>query len=154
MHSGFGYNSFHFAGLWVRFTALLVDFTLLSIPFFIITKIVKGVWLMGAKDHRWVSGWFINDPLCMIFLAIIVLYFILLEGLAGMTVGKRLLGIKVVAVEGGLPGLKRSLIRNLLRAVDSLPALNVVGVILILKSPERARFGDRIAGTRVVKVMK
>ena len=154
MHSDFGHNSFHFAGLWVRFTALLVDFILLSIPFFIITKIVKGVWLMGAEDHRWVSGWFINDPLCMIFLAIIVLYFILLEGLAGITVGKRLLGIKVVAVEGGLPGLKRSLIRNLLRAVDSLPALNVVGVILILKSPERARFGDRIAGTRVVKLRK
>lgn len=109
---------------------------------------------MGAEDHRWVSGWFINDPLCVIFLAIIVLYFILLEGLAGITVGKRLLGIKVVAVEGGLPGLKRSLIRNLLRAVDSLPALNVVGVILILKSPERARFGDRIAGTRVVKLRK
>ncbi|MEP0829109.1 MAG: RDD family protein [bacterium] len=154
MQIGSGNNSLRFAGLWTRFTALLIDFTLLSLPFFVITRIVKGVWLMGAKDHRWATGWFISDPLCIIFLTVIVLYFILLEGLAGMTVGKRLLGIKVVDVEGGRPGLKKSLVRNLLRAVDSLPALNVVGVILILKSPERARFGDRIAGTRVVKLMK
>ncbi len=51
---------------------------------------------------------------------------------------------------GGLPGVRRSVVRNLLRAVDSLPAFQILGVILILRSPERARFGDRVAGTRVV----
>jgi len=34
--------------------------------------------------------------------------------------------------------------------VDSLPALNILGVVLIATSPERARFGDRVAGTRVI----
>ncbi len=42
------------------------------------------------------------------------------------------------------------MIRNVLRVADSLPTFNMLGVILILRSPERARFGDRIAGIRVV----
>lgn len=32
--------------------------------------------------------------------------------------------------------------------IDGSPALNIVGVILILGSEKRARFGDRVAGTR------
>jgi len=147
-------GNYHYAGLWYRFLALLADFVILSIPFFIVTRIVKGVWLMGTGDHRWVYGWFVNDPLCIIFLVIIILYFILLEGLAGATLGKLAVGIRVISLDGGKPGLKRSLIRNLLRAVDSLPAFNIVGMVLIIKSPERARFGDRVAGTRVVHLRR
>ena len=104
---------------------------------------------MGANDHRWVHGWVIFDPICAAFLAIMVLYFVFLEGLAGATLGKWLLGIRVVRLDRSKPGLARSLGRNLLRLVDGLPALNVVGVVLILRSPEKARFGDRWAGTRV-----
>ncbi len=40
--------------------------------------------------------------------------------------------------------------RNLLRMLDGLPAFNIIGVVLILLSPEKARFGDRWAGTRGV----
>ena len=35
------------------------------------------------------------------------------------------------------------ILRNVLRAVDALPALNILGVVLIAYSPERARRGDR-----------
>ena len=47
--------------------------------------------------------------------------------------------------------LKQVSLRNLLRLVDGLPVLNILGVILISTSAERARFGDLIAGTRVVR---
>jgi uncharacterized RDD family membrane protein YckC len=141
-----------FAGLWPRFVALLFDFLFLSIIFFPVTRIVKGTWVMGVSDHRWSSGWMVTDPLCIAFLGIIVLYFILLEGFAGATLGKLVVGIRVVSVDGDKPGLWRGFLRNILRVVDSLPVLNILGVVLILRSSERARFGDRIAGTRVVKV--
>jgi len=35
---------------------------------------------MSASNHRWVNGLFITDPLCLIFLALMVLHFVLLEG--------------------------------------------------------------------------
>lgn len=140
----------HYAGLGVRFAALVIDFFILSAIFFPVTRLAKGIWIMSGSDHLWGYGWLITDPLCLIFLVVIVLYFILLEGALGATIGKKLLGLQVVQVDGTRPGLKQAVIRNLLRIVDSLPALNILGVALILTSPEKARFGDRVAGTRVI----
>ena len=141
-----------YAGVWIRFAALVLDFLLLSAVFFPVTRLVKGVWLMQPGDHRWISGWFVSDPLCVVFLAVIFLYFSLLEGLAGATFGKWMLGLRVVRPGGGRPGFGRGVVRNLLRLVDALPMLNILGVILIVTSQERARFGDRVAKTRVVFV--
>lgn len=141
-----------YAGLWRRLLALLVDLLLFCACFFPVTRLVKGVWLMSPNDHRWVRGWFISDPLCLIFLLIMALYFVLLEGLAGATLGKWLLGLRVVRMDGSRPGLWKSVLRNALRLVDSLPTLGILGAILIARSAERARFGDRVAGTRVIRV--
>jgi uncharacterized RDD family membrane protein YckC len=107
---------------------------------------------MTASDHRWSNGLFITDPLCWAFLAVMLLYFVLLEGLVGATLGKWALGLCVVSVKGDRPGFWRGLVRNVLRLVDGLPALSLLGIILIVRSPERARFGDRVAGTRVIRV--
>jgi uncharacterized RDD family membrane protein YckC len=141
-----------FAGLWPRFLALLCDFLLFCAVFFPATRLVKGVWIMSAADHRWSHGLFVTDPLCLAFLAIMFLYLVILEGLTGVTLGKWIVGIRVERVDGGKPGLLRGLLRNVLRIVDGLPALCIVGIVLISTSPEKARFGDRIAKTRVIRV--
>ena len=145
---------FHFAGLWPRFVALLIDFLLFSAFFFPIARWVKGVWIMRAADHRWSDGWFITDPLCLAFLGVIVLYFVLFEGLMGVKLGKWAAGLRVVRVGGGKPGIVKGFLRNLLRIVDGLPAFHLLGVLLIQTSAERARFGDRIGGTRVIRVRR
>ncbi|MDD5426442.1 MAG: RDD family protein [candidate division Zixibacteria bacterium] len=141
-----------YASLGQRFLALIIDFLLLSMVFFPITRIVKGVWIMSSEDHRWDYGWLVTDPLCMVYLIVIVIYFVVLEGVLGATAGKGLMHLRVIRREGGYPGLKRALVRNLLRIVDALPAFNILGVILILLSTEKARFGDRVAGTRVLRL--
>jgi uncharacterized RDD family membrane protein YckC len=117
------------------------------------TKITKGVWLMGPSDHRWANGLFITDPLCVTFLLVMIGYFAILEGLEGKTVGKWVMKLRVIkADDGARPGLGRGFFRNVLRLIDGLPAFNILGVVLILRSKERARFGDRLAGTRVLHV--
>ncbi len=141
-----------YAGLGSRLAALVIDLLLFCAVFFPVTRMVKGVWLMGAADHRWAHGWIVFDPICLTFLVIMFAYAVFLEGLAGATVGKWASGIRVIGPDGHRPGLSRGLVRNVLRLVDSLPVLNILGVILILRSPQRARFGDRMAGTRVVHV--
>jgi uncharacterized RDD family membrane protein YckC len=141
-----------YAGLGDRFLALLIDGMLLSAVFFPITRIVKGVWIMAPSDHLWRVGWLVSDPLCMIFLIVIFIYFVVLEGIFGRTAGKWFLGLRVVSKEGGNPGLLRALLRNLLRLVDALPVFSILGVVLIIRSAEKARVGDMVAGTRVVKI--
>ena len=103
--------------------------------------------MMGPEEHLW--G--ISDPICLIFLFVIFAYFILMEAFVGWTVGKKMLGMRVVDETGHKIGLSKSLIRNLLRLVDGLPAFNILGIILIASSPRGQRFGDRIAKTTVAK---
>lgn len=93
-----------YAGLGQRFGALVVDFFVLSLVFFPVTRLVKGNWVMTGGDHMWSYGWLITDPLCLISLAIILGYFVVLEGVLGATLGKRVLGLRVVAVDGHRPG--------------------------------------------------
>ena len=60
--------------------------------------------------------------------------------------------IKVVESRTGKPGdYGKALIRNVLRLVDWLPFLYLVGGILVLVSERRQRLGDLVAGTVVVK---
>lgn len=143
-----------YAGLWIRFAALVIDGTLFCAVFFPMTRIVKGVWLMTPGDHQWVAGWFVTDPLCVAFLAVMFIYFCALEGLVGTTLGKWILGLQVIGASGGRPGLAAGAIRNLLRVADGLPVLCLLGAVLIIVLPERTRVGDLVARTRVIKVSR
>ena len=140
-----------YGGLWVRFLALAADGILFCLVFFPVTRLVKGVWIMSSSDHLWGYGWLVTDPICVAFLIIMIAYFVVLEGVFGATLGKWLLGLRVVQPDGARPGLIKSTLRNLLRLVDGLPFLSILGAVLILTSPERTRVGDRVAGTRVVR---
>jgi len=128
----------------------VLDILLLSAVFFPVTRVLKGAWVMSPADHRWARGWFVTDPLCLAFLLIMFLYFVLFEGFAGGTPGKRAVGLRVVRAGGGRVGLPGAVVRNVLRVVDALPAVGILAAILIASSQERARLGDRVAGTRVV----
>jgi uncharacterized RDD family membrane protein YckC len=74
-------------------------------------------------------------------------YFVVGEGYWGLTVGKWLMGLRVVDAEGKFPGPRRALIRALLRFVE----LNPLGLVMVLATKERQRFGDRLADTYVLR---
>jgi len=85
-----------------------------------------------------------------IWLALIVVaYFALFEALFGATPGKALLGLRVVTLEGRRPTLGAVLLRNLLRPVDALPTLYLVGAVSMWRSPREQRLGDHVAETMV-----
>ena len=135
------------AGILRRGIAWIVDILFLSIFFFPITYWYSGKWVMGPEEHLW--G--ISDPICLVFLFIIFAYLILMEAYLGWTVGKRITRIKVVDRNGNKIGLSKSVIRNLLRFIDGLPAFNLLGIILIARSPTGQRLGDRVAQTYVFR---
>jgi uncharacterized RDD family membrane protein YckC len=79
-------------------------------------------------------------------------YYFVSETLTGTTPGKRLMGITVVDEDGGRPGAVTVLKRTLLRLVDALPALYLVGFICVVATPDKRRVGDMVAHTRVVSL--
>jgi len=92
--------------------------------------------------------WWLMVPGWMFLIAQIVW-----QGRTGQTLGKWLVGLKVVRPDGRRCGIPRSLLRELLLAVDSLFLLSwVPGVISILATTNSQRPGDLAADTIVVRV--
>lgn len=69
----------------------------------------------------------------------------------GRTPGKAALKLRVVDARGLPVSLYQSLVRNITRILDFLPAFYGVGAIATLLSPNRRRLGDLIADTLVVR---
>ncbi|MGA9520823.1 MAG: RDD family protein [Myxococcaceae bacterium] len=72
----------------------------------------------------------------------------------GQTPGKRIAGIRVVREDGSPVGFFESAVRNLLRAIDFLPAGYAVGLVSMLFSRQGRRLGDLAAGTILVRQEK
>jgi uncharacterized RDD family membrane protein YckC len=68
----------------------------------------------------------------------------------GQTVGKRVMGLRVMDVNGLRLQPSQIIIRNLLRAVDSLPLFYLVGGCVSLATRHSQRLGDLAANTIVV----
>jgi uncharacterized RDD family membrane protein YckC len=85
-------------------------------------------------------------------LAIYFLYHPILElALRGQTPGKRIAGVRVVALaHGGAPGSGAILIRNVFRLVDSMPFLYGIGLVTAIVTKHAVRVGDLAAGTILV----
>lgn len=78
-------------------------------------------------------------------------YYFVLEGLFGATIGKSLLKLIVLEKDSEVCSFSASFKRNLFRFVDWLPLLYLVGTIAVVISKDRQRIGDRLAGTIVTK---
>lgn len=134
------------AGICRRGLALMIDYLIMSAHFFPATYMVKGTWMMGRSDHIW-SGIF--DPICAVFLVIIIAYFVLFEAFMSSTPGKALLNMRVCNASGNPISFKQSLIRFGGRMVDGIGA-NLLGAIIMMNNSRHQRLGDKWAGTFVV----
>jgi uncharacterized RDD family membrane protein YckC len=89
----------------------------------------------------------------VLFLGLTFLYFWGTEATSGQTLGKRVLGLRVVGADGGPASGRAILVRNVVRLVDWLPLLYIVGAISVFATgTRRQRLGDRAAKTRVVAI--
>jgi uncharacterized RDD family membrane protein YckC len=68
----------------------------------------------------------------------------------GQTLGKKLLRLRVMDEQGLRLQLSQIVIRNLLRFIDSLPALYLVGGLVCLLNKRAQRLGDFAANTIVI----
>lgn len=128
------------AGVGVRAVAYLIDF------------IIRAAIIFGIGMAIGIAGKF-GEGLFLILLFLIEwfypIYFEVWKN--GATPGKKQTGIMVVNEDGTPVNFSGSLIRNLLRVVDSFPALlYMTGIISCMCSSKFQRLGDHAAGTIVV----
>ncbi len=132
--------------LFRRWGATVFDFI-----FFVIGYICLFISVIQITDR-----WFLPLAIatrCILLIAFFC-YYLLLEGYTGYTLGKFVFRIKVVNGEERPPGFIKSLIRTLLRLIETNPFLmgSLPAVISVLVTASGQRIGDLAAGTYVVKV--
>lgn len=137
-----------YKGIWSRLAAQIIDGVVLLVLFVLAIYVIfrtvfADVWMSPLESYFYAS---------VIFVSIQFIYFSILEGSTGTTVGKRALKMKVAKEDGSTCGMSASLIRNILRFVDAIPyPLYFAGTYLVDKSPKKQRLGDRVAHTVVIR---
>lgn len=110
----------------------------------VLVIIVVG-WIAGAFGTIG-AAWF-----AVIGFLVLIGYPIVAEAsFGGQTVGKRALGIHAVMDDGSPLTFMSAAIRGIVRVVDLLPGVGLVGMISILATQRSQRLGDLVAGTLVV----
>jgi uncharacterized RDD family membrane protein YckC len=133
----------------IRIVAGIIDVILLGVVFVIMAALFGDSDANNGNDGSGFSVSLSGLPF-IVFIVISFGYYFVLEAYnQGQTLGKKLMGIRVVAAEGVLdPG--KVAIRTALRIVDGF-LLYLVAVIVIVVSQKKQRIGDMAAGTLVVK---
>ena len=135
------------AGLGSRMIAAVVDAILIGLLVFMV---VFGASQLALSD---LGGGILFQAFVTILITLVVLgYLVGFEALnEGRTPGKRAVGIRVVSSEGDSIGFLAAFLRNLLRVIDFLPAVFIVGAASILFTKTNQRIGDITANTIVIR---
>ncbi len=129
-----------------RIVAGAIDVAVVVVLFFIMSALFGDSESDGSSFSVNLTG----GPALIYFLLALV-YYLVPEGLSGQTLGKKIMGLRVVALDGSLSWGKVA-IRNILRIIDGLPIFYLVGIIAIVTSKKHQRLGDLAAQTIVVKM--
>ncbi len=132
------------AGFLSRLVAFAVDLVVLA------AALAGTSWFVAALDGM-VRPWArveLAELLVPAVPFIVAVYFIGLWSLSGQTVGKWLLGLRVVSVDGGVVPVRRAVLRLLGYVVSAVPLY--AGFLWILFDPERRTLHDRLARTAVI----
>ncbi len=132
------------AGPISRMLALVLDLLVVATAGYIARQMLAPLGFFG-KD-------FSDAILVLAYFVISLVYMMVAEWLwRGQTVGKRLLRLRVVDAAGLKLEPSQVIVRNLMRLIDGLPALYLLGGITCLVSRHRQRLGDLAAGTVVIR---
>ncbi|MEM7382070.1 MAG: RDD family protein, partial [Bacteroidota bacterium] len=124
-----------------RMLAYLID------SFIIIVYTILIFLIMGALDVDFEDMW----VLYMVLSLPAFLYYVLLETFTnGKTVGKSIMHIRVVKLDGSKPSFANYFVRWILRIIDVVLTTGGLAVLTILIRGKGQRIGDIAAGTTVI----
>ncbi len=149
----FGYE---IAGIGSRFLAALVDtlFILLLQLFTYLFLFLALYQSYGDFSSEMLTPWLIA-ALGLLAFAFLWGYYIFFEiAWNGQSPGKRWAGLRVIQASGAPITPAEVVIRNLVRAIDFLPAYYGVGLVAMFLDRQSRRLGDLAAGTLVVREQK
>lgn len=133
------------AGLGERIAARLIDIGLFVVILVVLIIVLSMNGLIGGRGIGslipmiiYAVGFVFYDLLCEIFMN-------------GQSIGKRLMGIKVISLDGAQPSVGQYLIRWVFRIVDFTITQWLGALISVAVTENKQRIGDIVAGTTLIK---
>lgn len=130
----------HYKGLqlhWVkRFVALVFDFLFIMLPVYVI--LVFLIFPLGGWWSIGLGG------------VVLFLYSAFFESAYGVTIGKAILGLRVLSTKGKLD-LSDTLVRNITKVIPPLLILEFVVSLVVETTDAHQRYLDKLAKTTVVE---
>ena len=145
-----GWSSLENAGIPLRFVAVVLDALIVFLPLSLLVGLMTGGGYREEFGGQTNVGINVGGSAFWYLLALGMGYYVLCEAATGATLGKRMVGIRVVGEDGEHVSFGAAFVRNLLRLVDAL-FFYFVGFIFALLSTRGRRLGDRAAHTIVVR---
>lgn len=135
---------FVYAGFWVRVGAMLID---LAVVGWLLSRGFGRVWALALPNPQLVGGIRLSSVLVAV---LFWSYLVLSTAWFGRTLGKHLLGLRVVSTEHGRPDLQTVLFREVVGRVIS-GAIFLVGYLAVGSDPRKQGWHDRVADTYVLR---
>jgi uncharacterized RDD family membrane protein YckC len=148
---GYGYSygpGYTYSGFWRRVGAALLDGLILSVPTGIIGAVAGAGQFNTGVTYGYAPG--VSAALNLLNTVIGVAYYAILEGTRGQTLGKMVVGIKVVDADtGGFIGIGRGIGRYFARILSAI-ALGL-GYLWMLWDPRKQCWHDKLVRSIVVR---
>jgi uncharacterized RDD family membrane protein YckC len=124
-----------------RGMAMLIDYLIYYAFFF------WALYTFGTPNEE--GGYSLHGWRALSVIGVWIVYFPIVESFRGQTLGKVLMGLRVVTVSGNEVSFIETFKRHLLDCVD-LASLGLTAVVVIKNSPKAQRIGDLWAKTMVI----
>jgi len=150
----FGWSTGQFAGWWRRFVAWgILDCLILGAIETVVALVLWGLpaLIFGLIDQNLIGIGSLTGGILAAAGVIVayILYVVVPTGKTGQTLGKRIMGIRVVDKDGNPPGMGKAFLREIIgKAVSEI--IFCLGFILAAFDNQRRAWHDRIAGTYVI----
>lgn len=133
------------AGLGERVAAYFIDAAIfVAIYFLVIFGSIFGSFSGLGEKSIFIA--------IVVYLTCYVFYDLVCEVLFnGQSIGKKLMKIKVVSLDGAQPSTGQYFIRWIFRIIDFTLTANLLGFLCVAVSEKKQRIGDIVAGTTLIK---
>lgn len=139
------------AGVGYRLLATMLDGIFIAVYIGIIL-LCFGISGSSSGNFMQENRYMIIGLMILLSLPVILYHFLSETFLNGQSLGKKIVGIKVVKLDGTQPGISSYMLRSLLRVIDIQLLNGLVAIICIPVSEKSQRLGDMAAGTTVIKL--
>ncbi|TDG37188.1 RDD family protein [Pedobacter changchengzhani] len=137
---------YEIASLGDRIAARLIDLAL----FAVLAIIMMVIFIVAAISRSEA----ILITIVAVFLAIFTFYDLVCElTMDGKSIGKKLMKIRVISLDGNRPTLSQYLLRWLFRIIDFTLTSQLLALISVAISEKKQRIGDIVANTTLIKTV-